>query len=83
MSEELTAAKAVVAAVGATATAVATAVAAVQVVLADSSLDMGEYGTIVTAVVTLVATVYGVWRTPNRPKLPADEPYEGWEANGM
>jgi len=61
-----TAVKAWVAAVGATATAVATAVAAVQVALDDGSLDIGEYGTVATAVLVLVATVYGVWRAPNK-----------------
>lgn len=70
MPQKTTSAKAVVAAIGATATAVATAVATAQVVLADDKVDFTEYGTIAAAVATLVATVYGVWKTENKP-LPA------------
>lgn len=64
---KVTSAKAVVAAIGATATAIATAAATAQVVLADGKLDFSEYGTIATAVALLVGTVYGVWKTQNKP----------------
>jgi hypothetical protein len=59
-------AKAVVAAIGATATAVMTAVATAQVVLDDGALDAGEYGTLTTAAITLAVTVWAVWRVPNK-----------------
>lgn len=65
---EMTAVKAKVAAIGATATAIATAVATAQVVLDDGQLDIGEYGTVAVALATLIATVWGVWRAPNKPK---------------
>lgn len=60
-------AKAIAAAIGGTLTAAATALATVQLVLADDAVDLAEYGTLATAVVTLVATVAAVWRVPNRP----------------
>lgn len=59
-------AKAVVAAIGATCTAVMTAVATAQTVLDDGALDIGEYGTITTAAITLAVTVWAVWRVPNK-----------------
>lgn len=61
----MTKAKMWAAAAGSTLTALATAVATAQAVLDDGALDLGEYSLIATAVVTLVATVYAVWRTPN------------------
>lgn len=57
----MTAAKAVVAAIGVVVTALSTA-------LADNAFNSGEAGTIAAAVVTGTLTVYGVWRTPNTPK---------------
>lgn len=74
---EMTSAKAIVAAIGTTATAVATAAATAQVVLADNKLDIGEYSTIAGALATLVLAVYGVWKTPNKPKT-ADQSEETW-----
>jgi len=68
MEPQITAAKAVAAAIGTTLTAITVAVAAVQVALDDGALDFTEYGTIVTALVTAGATIYAVWRTPNKPK---------------
>lgn len=68
---KFTKAKTYAAAIGATATAVMAAVASVQVVLDDGALDAAEYGLIATAVVTLVGTVYGVWRTENKVINPA------------
>lgn len=79
---ELTAAKAIAAAIGATATAVGTAMATASVVLADDKVDFTEYGAITTAVATLIGTIYAVWRTPNRPKTPAQEPYD-WQNEGL
>lgn len=64
---KFTAAKAIAAAVGSTLTALTTAWATARVVLEDSALDPAEYGLIVTAVATLIGTVYAVWRTPNKP----------------
>lgn len=52
-------AKAVVAAVGALCTALAPLVA-------DDVIVLDELGPLGTALVTAVATVYGVWRVPNR-----------------
>jgi hypothetical protein len=69
MGPTFTAAKAKVAALGVTLTAATTALAAVQVALDDGALDFTEYGTIVTALATAGATIYAVWRTPNREKL--------------
>jgi len=68
MEEQFTAAKAVAAAIGATLTAVTTALAAVTLALSDDKIDFAEYGSLTTAAVTLAATIYAVWRTPNRLK---------------
>jgi hypothetical protein len=64
----MTAVKAWVAALGATLTALTAAVATAQVVLADGKLDFSEYGTIAVAAATLIGTIYGVWRAPNKVK---------------
>lgn len=64
----LKATKAIVAAIGTTATAVSTWVAAVAVVASDDAIDLAEVGAVTTATLTLAATVYGVWRTVNKPK---------------
>jgi hypothetical protein len=61
-----TKAKAVVAAIGTTATAVTTALATVSVAVGDDAIDVSEVGVILTAVASLVSTVYGVWKTTNR-----------------
>lgn len=52
-------AKAVVAAVGGLATALSP-------VVADEVVGLDEVGTVSSALALAVATVYGVWRTPNR-----------------
>jgi hypothetical protein len=39
----------------------------VQLALADDAVDLTEYGTLATAAATLVATVWAVWRVPNKP----------------
>lgn len=62
--------KAILAAIGGTLTALMTALATAQVVLADDALDLTEYGTVVTAGATLVATVYAVWKATNKPVEP-------------
>lgn len=53
-------AKAFVAAIGAIVTALTVA-------LADEVLDLSEVGQLVAVAVTGAATVYGVWKVPNRP----------------
>lgn len=68
MNEQFTAAKTVAAAIGSTLTALTTALAAVTLALSDDKLDFAEYGSLTTAAVTLGATIYAVWRTPNRRK---------------
>lgn len=60
--------KAVVAAVGTTLTALTTVWAVVSVAYESNGVDVGEYGTILTAVLTAVATVRGVWAVTNRPR---------------
>lgn len=62
-----TKAKTVVAAVGTTLTALTTAIAAVNVALSDNSLDGNDYLSLAVAATTLVSTIYGVWRVPNKP----------------
>lgn len=52
-------AKAIVAAVG-------TVVTALTPVVADEVIGLDELGTVVSALVAAAATVYGVWRVPNR-----------------
>lgn len=64
---KVTAAKAWVAAAGSTLTALTTALATASVVLDDDAVDMGEIVPITTAVVTLAATIYGVWKARNKP----------------
>lgn len=73
---ETTPAKAIVAALGATATAVTAALATVQLVLSDDKVDFPEYGTLATAAVTLIATVYAVWRVPNEVIQPGQHGYD-------
>lgn len=62
----MTAAKAWMAALGASLTAVTTALATVQLVLSDDAVDLAEIGTLAVAASTLAATVYAVWKTPNK-----------------
>lgn len=62
-----TAAKAWVAAVGATLTAASTAVATVSVAVGDDAIDAVEVGSIATALIVLVGTVWRVWATRNEP----------------
>ena len=66
---EVTAAKTVVASVGATLTAFQVALTVVSLAFNDGQLDGGEIGGLVTSGITLVMTVYGVWKVRNQPKL--------------
>lgn len=60
-------AKAIAAGVGATLTALITALGPLQTALDDGHIDVGEGTTLAGVAVTLVVTVYAVWRTPNKP----------------
>jgi hypothetical protein len=75
---KMTAAKTLVAMLGTTLTAITTALATVELVLTDDRVDLTEYGTLATAVVSLVGTVYAVWRVPNHVVSPAQHGNEGW-----
>jgi len=59
-------AKAVAAGVGSTLTALMVALTAVQLVLGDGKVDVGEYTTLFGTAVTLVGTVYAVWKVENK-----------------
>lgn len=59
-------AKTVAAAVGGTLTACMVALTAVQLVLGDGKVDVGEYSTLFGTAVTLIGTVYAVWKTENK-----------------
>jgi fatty acid/phospholipid biosynthesis enzyme len=59
-------AKTVAAAIGGTLTALSVALTVVQLALGDGNIDAGEVGTLASAAVTLVGTVYAVWRTENK-----------------
>lgn len=56
--------KAIVSAIGATATGITAAATAVSFALADDAIDITEIGGLATAIATLAATVWGVWRVP-------------------
>lgn len=64
---KMTTAKTKAAAVGATLTAILVALGPLQSALADDRLDLGEATTLGGVLVTLVGTVYAVWRTQNKP----------------
>ena len=66
-SVDVTAAKAVVAGIGATITALLGALTVVSVAVNDGQLDGGEIGGLITTAITLITTVYGVWKVPNQP----------------
>lgn len=59
--------KAIVAAVGSTLTALMTALATVTLVLDDDAVDLNEVSSLATAALSLVMTIYAVWKVPNRP----------------
>jgi len=60
--------KAIVAGVGATLTALTTFWATVSIAFDNNSVDVGEYGIILTALLTLAGTVRTVWTVTNAPK---------------
>lgn len=60
---EMTKAKAVVAAVG-------TFIVALQQLLMDNVFDTNDWASLITSVFLLAATVYGVFRVPNKPVEP-------------
>ena len=62
----MTKAKMWAAAIGTTCTAIATALTAVQLVLGDGKIEVGEITTLATTALTLIGTVYAVWKTPNK-----------------
>jgi hypothetical protein len=66
----MTKAKTWVAAIGTTLTVITTALATVSVALADDAIDLAEVAGIVTAVLTAGASIYAVWRVPNKAKSP-------------
>lgn len=57
---EMTKAKAIVAAVG-------TFIVALQQMLMDNVFDLNDWASLITSVILLGATVYGVFRIPNQP----------------
>lgn len=65
---KVTAAKSVVAGIGATLTAFTTSLTVASLAVNDGQLDGGEIGGLVTAGLVLVSTVYGVWKVRNHPK---------------
>ena len=60
--------KAVVAGIGASLTGLMTLWATVSTVTDNNSVDLGEWGIILTAVLTAAGTVRAVWVTTNAPK---------------
>lgn len=58
--------KAIAAGIGSTLTALSVALTVIQLVIDDGRVDVGEYTTLFTAAVTLVGTVYAVWKTENK-----------------
>lgn len=63
-----TAAKAWVSAIGTTLSALTTALTAVAIAVGDDAIDANEIGGLVVSTITLVSTVYGVWKVKNQPK---------------
>ena len=63
---KFTAHKAWMAAVGTTLNAFTVFWASASLVLSDDAVDLNEYGSLATAVATLVGTVYAVWRVENK-----------------
>lgn len=59
--------KAWMAAIGSTITALSTFWASASLVLSDDQVDLNEYGSLATAVASLVVTVYAVWKVQNKP----------------
>lgn len=64
---KMTTMKAKAAAVGTTLTAILVALGPLQDALADDKIDLSEATTLGGVLVTLVGTVYAVWRVQNKP----------------
>lgn len=62
-----TKAKAIAAGIGSTCTAIIVFITLVGPMLADDKIDAGEAGGLVAAFISLVGTVYAVWRVRNKP----------------
>lgn len=67
-SVPMTKAKMWAAAIGGTLTALTTALASVTVALNDDAISTAEVGSLTVAAVTLVSTVYAVWKVENKVK---------------
>lgn len=61
-----TSTKAIVAGIGGTLAAIITALMVLGSALEDGNIGAGEVAGLVTAVVVMVSTIYGVWRVPNK-----------------
>lgn len=61
-----TKAKTIAASIGATCTAIVVFVGVLLPDLSDNKIDGGEATALVLAFISLVGTVYAVWRTPNK-----------------
>jgi fatty acid/phospholipid biosynthesis enzyme len=59
-------AKTVAAAVGSTLTALSVALTVVQQALGDGTVSAGEVTSLIATGITLVGTVYAVWKTENK-----------------
>ncbi len=59
--------KALVAALGATLTALMAWLSAVAVYAEDDRIDLGEVAPILGLTLSLIGTVYGVWKVTNKP----------------
>lgn len=70
MNVETKPTKAIVAGVGSTLTALTTLWAAFSIAYESNGLDVGEYGTLLTAVLACVGTIRAVWTVTNQPKEP-------------
>lgn len=64
---KFTKAKMWVAAVGGTLTGASAVVATLNVAFENNAVDAGEWGLIITALVTFAGTVRAVWATENKP----------------
>ncbi len=65
-------AKAWLAAIGGTSTALLARCSAVGVYAEDDTIDLGQMAPTVGLTISLVGTVYGVWKITNHPKNNAD-----------
>lgn len=70
MGTETKPTKAIVAGIGSTLTALTTLWAGFSIAYESNGIDVGEYGTLLTAVLTCAATIRAVWSVTNQPKEP-------------